>query len=1822
MAETTQNSRFSRRHWKDGLIAVLAVVVVLLGGLLAWERGLFAGAEDTADEDGDAVAVFDVVVDREARSYLDVLFDRPLGEGKVGDVLGTPPATLMPAMGGVWRWRDTNALRFEPTDRLPFATEIRIALIPDRLLGDEYHLAGDPELTVRTDPFLVEKVEAVEEPALEGRSQVFFRGNVRFNYPVDPEELAPKIRIEDPAAPEGTVAVELETGWQNQVVGFRSKPVQKQRQERTVTLVVDGTLTPAQGNVLLSAGAGGGDYRHEIPVGSSERLVVREVRVEPGEDQSRMRVELSSQVSAAVAARYVQVAALPGGEPVEIRLAGQRNVLTVHGPFAPGERYRLTLEEGLPARDEAVLQETSATDLPVPDLPAEVDFESDGMFLPKSGHETVALTAVNSPKAELTIDRVYRNNLFFLLRYRGYSYQERGYVGRWFDRSLGDRLAEDTLEVGGERNERVRFKLDLGERLEDESPGLYQVTIQRGGTPQGVQRWMLTTDLGVVAKKGVDGLDVWVSSFYDLDPVSGARVRLVSNQNQELAVATTDAAGRVRFGEAGADERLYFLTVEKGDDWSFLLFDRNRVDWTGQDVGGAPLSKEGYRAYLYGERDLYRPGETVEGVAVLRDAELSAPPSMPAVLKWRDPRGRLQGEQTVSTGPRGLAPFELDVPDYAVTGAHSLQMEVGGQTVGTYRFQVEEFVPDRIRVEVRRPPEAPARVGPGEELAFRVSSQYLFGPPAAELPVEARVRLVDATFAPAGFLGYVFRNVDRQVDDREILVEEGRLDDQGAATFRTTLPAGAQVPSTLDAVITARVREAGGRGVAARSVRRVDPYPYYLGLKPPEGYADPGEPVELAWVAVAPDGTETQAQPLRADLFRDRWNTVLRQTADGNYRYVTTRESELVESQPLPGGETRGTFEVVPPETGQYRVELVDPDTSASTAVTFYSSGWGYAPWALENPDRVELDLDREEYQPGQTARVQVRSPFPGKLLLTVERERLFWSTVVTLEGNTGVVDVPVREAYRPNAYVTATVIRSSRDLPPDSVGRAAGAIPLPVDRTSNRIPVTVEAPEEVRPETTLTVSVEARPGSAVTVAAVDEGILQLIAQETPDPFTAFYRKLALGVASYDLFSLLLPDVEPPPPAGGGLGAEGAAQSMRTEGLRRVQPVAFWSGVVEAGADGRARATFELPAFAGALRVMAVAVDGRRFGSAQAMVRVRDPLVLLPTTPRVLALEERAELPVTVRNDTGDDGEVTVRLRTTGPVTLDGESSRVVTLADGEQSTMYFPVVTGDETGSGSFAFRATGLGESTGLTEHVPIRPDLPEVSEGRVGSVTEAVTEIPLAAPERFRPETLRRELRIGPVPLVQLGTDLEDLLRYPYGCLEQTVSAAFPLIYMEELAKSLAPEILEDRDPKSWVDDAIRRAGAFQVSTGGFSLWPGGSTPHPWASLYATHFLLEAERAGFSVPPWVLEPALQWAASEARAKNQYGGSELERMIYALYVLARGGRADRGVMDFVVDKHLGELRSSSRALLAAAYAATGDPSAVADLAANIRDVERIERQTGKNFSSTRRNRAMLLLALLEVLPDDPRIPALADRLTRETRPRWGWTTQENGFTLLALGRLYQEQAEKPPYRGTVKLGGRAVGTFEGETRSFPGLEGPAPLTVEMAEPYESGSAFWSLTVRGVPTREAFQPRAAGLEVERTYRTRDGGTADLSNVRQGDLLVIETRVRSVSGPVDNVAVENLLPSGLEVENPRLETTETLPWISEPGVTPAYLDLRDDRIVMFLDLPGNTWQTTRALVRAVTPGTFRLPPAHAEAMYDPRLQATGPVGEVVVKVDR
>ncbi len=1815
-------SSVHRGRAKDFVIIVLALSLLAMTGFAfrdrivrAWGRSAVAGPPESG------VKVFDVVVDRKDRSWVDFLFDRAIAGKRVGEVLPTPPATIEPTLGGVWRWQGPATLRFEPAGGFPAASEYHFDLIPQRFLLAGEKLGGTLDFVVKIDRFFVRQVTANEEAA-PGEHQVLFRGSIDFNYAVDPEALAPLIHLIDPRLGEDhPLAVNLETGWQSTTIAFRTATVEKTPEPRKLALVIDGSLTPASGNAPLGAA-----YRREIPLGSSQVLEVRRIDPHPALGGSSMTIELSSPVAAGVAAKYISVA-----PSVPYRIASDGNRLSLNGDFEAGESYQVAIAEGLPATDQAVLRAPFQQAVHFANLPASVDFADQGMFLSALGAHRLALTTVNVSQVSLVVERVYPSNLFDLFEYGSLFGSDTSYSGAGLRRSLGDRLAEKTLVVAGPRNRRNTTVLDLDRYLPrgSERNGLFRVAVGQPGDWQNQQRWLLLTDLGAVAKVAPREAEVWVSDIHSLDPVAGARVTVYSNQNQRLGAAVTDAVGiaRMPLPELPDGVAPYWATIRTSSDFTFVLFDRMQVDTADLAVGGAePLNAkaDAYQADLYGERDLYRPGEVVHGMAVVRTAGLGVPPKMPVILRHRDPQGHVLSSQRLMLDRHGAAEFSLDLPGYSLTGRHSLELVVAQKVIGQYQFSVEEFVPDRIEVAVK-PPSGP--VSANQSVSYRVESRYLFGPPAARLAVETRVRLAAAPFSPPGFSEYRFGNPDRAFEARDILTRGGRLDDNGEASFALTLPAALRPPAALEATLFARVQESGGRGVAALARVPVYPYPYFIGLKRANSeLPSAGKPQRFDWLALTPAGAPTAAGTLRLEFFEDRFNTVLRRTPSGGFRYESKREPRLIASRDIEAGKKSGSFTVTPPGYGEFRVVLTDPESGSSSELSFSAGGWGYAPWAMANPSRVELELDKKEYRPGETATVEVKAPFPGRMLVTLERDRILWSKVVTLSGNSARLTIPVPGALRPNGYVTATLVRKLGDLSEGSVGRAFGAVPIDVDRNAHHLAPRISAPATVRSESKVEVRVDTRPGALVTVAAVDEGILQLIAQKTPDPFDFFYRKLALDVTTSDTYSLLLPEiVERAKKGGGGEGASAALRALSSEGLTRVKPVAFWSGSLTANSKGIVVTSFKLPAeFHGALRLMAVAISGADFGSAERRLTVRDPLIIMPTAPRVLSFGERLSLPVTLRNDTGKSGEFVVGLGTSGPVKSAGESSRTLSIPAGEQRTTYLEAATGEQPGEANLVFRASGNDEQARATIEIPVRSDLPPLATQQAGPVDDVVTRLPLATARSFEPGTVRRTLTIGPLPATQFLGRLKELLAYPYGCLEQTVSSAFPLLYFGDLAQKIAPELLDpakgNGDPVLFVQQALAKVARLEVGNGRFALWPGEATPDAWDSLYATHFLVEAKRAGFEVDPGLLERSLDAVASGVRAADHYSAGELERVAYGLYILARAGRADRATMDFVRQNHANELDSTSRPLLAGAYAAAGDSRAGAELLAELRAIPEVARERGGNLDSPLRARAIALLALLEVSPDDPQVTVLFDRLSRDAGSLSLWTTQETAWVFLALGELAHRQSAKGGYQGEVKLGGRVLGAIDAHKAvSFADLAGAEPLAIEMKPGYSKGAAFYSLVTSGTPTVKSYAPVAAGLEVERQILTRNGDPADLAAIHQGDLLVIKARVRSTVGPVANVALEILLPSGLEVENPRLATSETLPWVADADQG-RHLDLRDDRADVFTDLPANSWRTFYVEARAVIPGSFRLPPISARAMYDPAIEAASEQGRMEIAI--
>ncbi|AGW14588.1 alpha-2-macroglobulin family protein [Megalodesulfovibrio gigas] len=1794
---------------------------VLLAGLV-WLTGVAAAQSPPAAAAGNAVRIAAMTMDGQARSFVLIAFDQPVAQGRVGKITGGAPAVLDPRIEGTWSWISPFVLRFDANTPLRQNARYKISFNQARLLPKGMRLADGETAFLKTGVFGVRKLEVTQETDPKAPAKTILRGVLELSEAVDPEQLLKFLTLKDPAGKQQEIS--LQTTWRSRHLTFAAGPFPRTKDAAKYTFTLAKGLRQAEGDLELEA-----PFTRLVTVQLNPNLTVKNASAVSRSGQGTVTITLSAGVEQAAARDAIRVE-----PPVAYSVVASGEEVLLNGKFAPGQTYTITLAKGLKALDGARLQQGVTVRADMPDLEPTLGFSGKGVFLSKAGFKTLGLTSVNTDTASLAVDRVYRNNLFLLLgQYSsGTLLEDENYGGEVYD-YLGDRLLSKDITLPADTNVEQATPLELDSLIPADEKGLFRISAALPGRYSAAQRWVLLTDIGLVAKLGVDELVVSAASVDSLQALPDVRLTLLSYQNQVLATGKTSEQGlwEVALDKAALEKhRPYLLLAETDDDFSFLLFDQFRIDQTGQDVGGLQMAQAGYTAYLYGERDLYRPGETAHGVALLRDASLGTPPAMPLKLVHKDPRGQELAAMVIKSDAQGVATFDLDIPPFALTGRYLVECLVADKVVGEYRYQVEEFLPDRIKVDVQAP-DAEPRVG--QALRFTVDSRYFFGPPASALPVEATVRLKPAPFSSKAFPGYLFGNADLKFQDQEIFNKEGVLDEEGRISLETVIPEGVRPPAALQAEMVARVRERGGRGVAARLTRTVHAYARYVGIKQlGRTGVNPGEPMTFDYVVVDPDGNRTEAAAsLKAVIWKDQWQTVLRKTPSGSFRYESERQSVPMEELSLTAAGGQGSFQWTPPDFGSYRVEIADEQGGAASQATFYAGGWGYSPWAVENPATLELVPDKAEYKPGETATVQIRAPFAGRVLVTVEKDRVYDLQLHPMEGNTATVSFPVTEAYSPNVYISAILVRKAGEIEPGMVGRAAGWTPLFVDREANRPAIAFSLPPMMRPEGPLTIEAVTDPDAVVTLAAVDEGILQLINQKTPNPFGHFYAKRALEMNSYDTFAMLLPEVNPTEgrsPAGGDDGRAG--QFVRTESLRRVKPVRFWSGPLVADSQGKVRWTIEVPDFNGALRVMAVVAKGKRFGSAQEQVQVRAPVIVSATFPRFLSFGEAVKIPVSVRNDIGQDATFQVQLMADGPAGVKG-GNQTVAVSQGRESLVYFDLTTEDAEGIVAATATAGTMNGTQALSGkdgvEFMVRAPLPARTVVESGSLAESSVTVAIPTEAAFIPGTVRREVHVGRFPLLRYAGSLKDLLGYPYGCLEQTVSQAFPLLYFADMAAALEPALFRQRSAQAMVQSAIRRVQTMQTQDGGFAMWPGSKKSWPWATVQAAHFLTEAKAAGFQVGEAMYAKTLDALGTMLKEHEDTSSAGLKTLAYAAFVLAKAGKADRGSMDYLQEEHGKALRPGAATLLGGAFALSGNVQAMESLLEHKWKVEDLARSTGGALDSSIGNLALRVLVLQEVLPGDRRVEELIRHLVRLMDASRFRSTQENSFAFLALGSYFRAQQAKGPFSGAVYRGEEKLGTFSDTAPlSLTGTkaimdDGPLTIALDPGSAPQEGAVYYTVFTTGLPETASHKPVADGLELQREFLTRDGKPVNMQALKQGDLVVMRTRLRSTVGGVDNVAVSTLLPAGLEVENPRLATSERLPWVEQVAEV-GHQDIRDDRIVTFLDLPGKDWVNLYALLRAVTPGAFITPPAQAEAMYDPALLATGELSTTVIGVDQ
>ena len=1793
-------------------------------------------------------------------------------KSRVGTEVPAEAFRFTPAVQGTARWVARDRIGFFLDAPLAPAAQYTVQLTPDLNPSETFLLTGQKEFKFATQPFTVEQTR-MEFTTNEAREDATGFGTIAFNYPVTTADLKAHLSIE---LDDGTeIPYQIETNAATaRTVRFKTNRIKRGSADQQIKVKIEKGFKCTGGQIGL-------EKANITPVILRGRgtLGVTYSDVWESDGTPYISVSFSAPVLSDTVEPYLELT-----PAVEYQVIADYRNIEIHGDFKRRTTYTLKIRRGLTARNDAVLKQDYMTRLKIPDIRPQLRFLGDGFFLARKGQLNLGLATINVDRVKLDIEKVFANNLIYVSKLERWS--------RW-SRNLGKPIHTETLDVPSQLNQEVTVPISLEDYLSDEHVGIFKVVARNALREwDSAHQWVLVTDLGVSAKLTGDKLYVWVKSLATGAAVPTARVKLLSDNNQTLLSGTTNWAGFVEFtdvAEKTENFTPFMITVAKRDDLAFIQLDRHEIATADFDIAGPAYLQKGYEAFLYTSRGVYRPGETVQLAGIVRAPNQKTPESLPSRIEVLAPDGRILRELRQQTTKTGICEVEIPIPDYAQTGNYIAKMLIADNVVGRAQFQVEEFMPDRMKVAITTDKSIYKL---GDELDIQVNAVNLFGPPAVGRNVQVSCEFKAVSFVDSEadadtteWRSFVFGNTGsnfaKQFESQRIDLGEAKTNPAGKAHYQFTIPATLKAPSLLNGVLTATVSEIGGRAVTASHRVVVHPYSHYVGLRRTNtADAKIDKPVRIDYIAVDDAMAVAPGRALRLSLHKVHWNTILRQNTAGRYEYVSEPQTTEVETHTLTSAETPQTLTLTPSDYGEYRVRLEDLESAATAEIGFYVNGWGRAQVSMEHPTRLDLTLNKPAYRSGETAKLSIKAPFPGTLLLTIEREKVLSYRTIVMKENTATLSVPVRYNYKPNVYLSATLIRAvptdtgSVDQHQPLPARAFGVVPLKLDETRRRLLVnmflsqTDEAgvssqiplsSEETNIENEETSEAIVRSNSDVNIefqvkgrrswqkyevciAAVDEGILALTDFQTPNPHDYFYRQRGLKTRSFDLYSSILPEIanvtDNSSTGGDGVLQASRRKRLNTGSITRVKPVSLWSGFVKTDGNGRGTVQFKIPQFNGKLRLMAIAFAGADYGATEVYLTVREPIVLTPTFPRFLAGGDKLRIPITLFNGTGEAGEFTVKLQAVGDLQLlsasttnnipevptqntpgtptqppSHELSVDKSVDAGAEAQVFFDIRVQDAIGKVNFNLFAHGNAETTQMDVQLPLRSTAPPSTKTGYG-VVRAGKPVDFILPANLMPESSEFSLTLSPFPNIAFADSLRYLIRYPYGCLEQTTSRVFPLLYFSDLARSVEPTLADDDAVDYYITTGITKLESMLTSRNRFAYWPGGTYTNSWSSIYASHFLVEARKAGYEVTDRVYDAMLDGLREQAKfspsTENQDGSKEIRANIalatYASYVLAAAGQPERGTMNYLKNRGLSGLSHYSHFQLAGAFALSGELETALSMlpvsvSVNVNGKDNTQWETGGTLNSPIRAQAIMLDMLAEVNENHPSIPMLVQNLRDAAADGNRWrTTQDNAFAFLALGKIMKKQMDKN-YTGTLKLNGKHFADFDVTQMRYTDDDwdgARVQLSVE-----GEGTCYYYWSAFGIQRGSFVEEYEREIQVSRRYFNKDGEELSRQFVH-GDLVVAEITVKALTANLENVVVVDMLPAGFEIENPRLESRAGIPWLKAQDFKPDYLDIRDDRLIFFGTFPRQRERKFYYALRAVTQGEFTLPPIAAEAMYD------------------
>ncbi len=1788
--------------------------------------------------------------------------DAVIETSKIGEEDEDNVITFRPSIRGKAIWEDTKTLRFTPTDHLPEKTEFLAKVKVNKIYKEVPSNLNTFEFVFKTrEQYFSVNFDGLVTPDVANLKAQQFKGKVVTADIVNNLDLEKVLEFSQPGNNNLTIK------WQHSLNQLEHPFVinNVNRSDKASKINLSWNGNPI--GVKIKDGK-------EIEVPAFGDFKVLEARVVQEEEQY-IYVNFSDPL---LKSQDLEgLVKIVGANSTNLKYVVDGNELRVYPSKRIQGKRKVNFLPGIQNSERYKMINKSAWDLSFESVKPELKLVGKGIIMPGSEGLIFPFEAVSLKAVDVEIFKIFQNNILQFLQDNNYEGDYNLYrVGRVVHQ---EKVSLEEINPNASSDSWTQYALDLSKMINRDPGAIYQVRIgfkkeysafkcegestdndlafagddnhledgefksfwnrgyryyrypgykyQHRKDPcyppyyqpdNFIRRNVLASNIGIIAKRGTDGsMMVAVTDITTAQPISGAKIEFFDYQQQSIGEFSTDTEGLL---STVLKRKPFVAVVSRGDEKGYLkLEDGTSLSLSKFDVSGQQVYK-GLKGFIYGERGVWRPGDSIYLTFIVEDKNGTLPGNHPVTFEFFDPRGQLQQKQTKSLHVNNMYSFKTATTADAPTGIWRANIKVGGASFSK-SVRVETVKPNRLKIDIDFGKEE-LQVE-DTNLKGKLQVNWLHGAPAKNVRTEIKLEMKPINTYFKSYKEFEFDDPARSFKVEPQTIFDDKVNEKGATTFESKLSTGDAAPGKVKVFFTSRAFENGGDFSSDNFSMTYNPYSAYTGIRIPKNKYNSkrfniNENNDVEFVVVDKDGKPMANKTVKVGVYRVTWRWWWDRSRDNQSNYASSDHVNALKSASITtNSKGVATWSVKPETWGRYLVRACDPTTGHCTGDYAYSgSPWDDDTQSREGSTMLAFSSDREKYEVGETVTLRIPTGKEGRALVTIENgSKVIESHWVNAKKGETKFSFYATEEMTPTIYAHVALLQPHGQMDNDLPIRMYGVIPINIENKDSRIQPVLDMKEVLKPEETYTVQVKEKDGKAMayTIAVVDDGLLDLTRYKTPNPWSAFYAREALGVQTWDMFDHVLGAY------GGDLerilsvGGDEAVKPSNAKKANRFKPVVAFLGPYYLKRGEKATHEIKMPNYVGSVRAMVVAANQGAYGNAEKTVPVRKPVMVLATLPRVLGPTELVKLPVTVFAMEDKVKQVDVKLEANSMFEIVGDQSKTVTFSSPDEKVVEFTLKVKEALGIGSVRVTATGAGETSYQEIELDVRNPNPKVTD-----VAAKLIDKGESWSQGFDLVGMKGTntgiLEVSNIPPINMGRRMNYLIRYPHGCLEQTTSAAFPQLYA---GKILDLTTAQKEQAEGNLKAAITKLKKFQLTSGGFVYWPGNSYPNYWGSTYAGHFLFEAKKLGYNVPQNLIDNWISYQKKTARSWSPetypyrwgYRGNVFLQQAYRLYTLALANSPELGAMNRM--REMKDVSSTAKWRLAAAYALAGKPEIAKEIIRGLSTEVKPYRELSYTYGSDLRDRAMILETL--VLLDDRKKAAevmkqISDQLGSD---RWH-STQTVAYCLLAIGKFVGSDDLSKGFKFNYKIGDAASVNAGSDKPVFQipiDVDGTANKSINVSNATD-GILFARLILQGQPVVGDQTAASNKLTMDVNYMTLDGKKFEPGKVEQGTDFIAEVVISNpgLFGRYTEMALSQIFPSGWEIHNTRMNNVGN----ALKSSVPEYQDIRDDRVYNYFDIRPEAKHTYHVQLNAAYQGRYYLPSTYCESMYDNTINARKP----------